>query len=512
MKELKQDKVRPSRRGSWIKGLAVLLSLMLCLFAGCGKKDSQTAKVPVLKACKTSEGIYGLNVARNRIGSVSFLNSKTTAPSNAEDVSEQGDGSVLLWMELGASNLYDMYIAADGVIRLPADCSELFADYSNAISIRFNGNVDSSQVMDMHDMFANCFEAREIDLTGFDTSAVLNMDNLFARCYELRSVLIDAFNTNSKPRHEEILADCGNLDVSTLRCVGPTDVFEAYRTTQPTLAVGGTQATGTPMVAGGNYHSVYLRPDGTVLAVGSSEKSDKGNRGTRLDVGDWTDIVAISASSHTVGLKSDGTVVACGVDGEGQCNVTKWDHIVDVCAGNYHTVGLRSDGTVVAVGNNEYGQCDVSQWQDIVDIAAGEYTTYGLRANGTLVSAGRERLGATWQNVTQISASAYNLAGLRADGTAVCDGPIVEWKNNNIQSWNDIIQVSVSNTHILGLRSDGSVVTFVNTSYDYGQCDVDRWRDVVQVSAGLSHSMALQADGTILSVGNNAQGQLGLAD
>lgn len=512
MKEHLKEKTYPYRHRGVVKGFAVLMCLMICLLAGCGKKDAQAAKVSVLKSCKSSEGIYGLNVARSRIGSITFLDSKANAPSSAEDVSEQGDGSVLLWMELGASSLYDMYIAADSVIQLPMDCSELFADYSNAMSIRFNGKVDSSKVMDMHSMFANCFEVREIDMTGFDTSAVLNMDNLFSCCYELHSVLIDAFNTAAYPRHEEILDKCNNLDVSTLRCVGPTDVFENYRTVQSTIATGGTTATVTPMVAGGNYHSVYLRADGTVLAVGSSEKSEKGNQGSRLDVENWTDTVAISAASHTVGLRADGTVVACGVNGEGQCNVTNWNHIVDVFAGNYHTVGLRSDGTVVAVGNNEYGQCDVSEWTNIIDIAAGEYTTYGLRSNGTVICAGKDRLGTTWQNVVQISASAYNLAGLCADGSAVCDGPIKEWKRNNIQSWNDIVQVSVSNTHILGLRSDGSVVSFVNTSYDYDQCNVDRWKNVVQVSAGLSHSMGLKADGTILSVGNDAQGQLGLAN
>jgi alpha-tubulin suppressor-like RCC1 family protein len=31
-------------------------------------------------------------------------------------------------------------------------------------------------------------------------------------------------------------------------------------------------------------------------------------------------------------------------------------------AGGKHTVGLKSDATVVAVGYNYYGQCDVSGW------------------------------------------------------------------------------------------------------------------------------------------------------
>ena len=37
-----------------------------------------------------------------------------------------------------------------------------------------------------------------------------------------------------------------------------------------------------------------------------------------------------------------------------------------VSGGCSHTVGLKSDGTVVAVGdNNEYGQCNVSDWTNI---------------------------------------------------------------------------------------------------------------------------------------------------
>ncbi len=49
----------------------------------------------------------------------------------------------------------------------------------------------------------------------------------------------------------------------------------------------------------------------------------------------------------------------------------KWWPKNIIAAGYRHTIGLKSDGTVVAVGDNKYGQCDVSGWHDIVAVAGG---------------------------------------------------------------------------------------------------------------------------------------------
>ncbi|MDH4292325.1 MAG: RCC1 domain-containing protein [Dehalococcoidia bacterium] len=44
------------------------------------------------------------------------------------------------------------------------------------------------------------------------------------------------------------------------------------------------------------------------------------------DVGSWTDIIQVAAGlRHTVGLKNDGTVVAAGWGGYGECNVGGWE-------------------------------------------------------------------------------------------------------------------------------------------------------------------------------------------
>ena len=113
------------------------------------------------------------------------------------------------------------------------------------------------------------------------------------------------------------------------------------------------------VISAGGKHTVGLRADGTVVAVGYNEYG-------QCDVSDWTDIVAIAAGGfRTVGLRADGTVAAVGYNQHGQCDVSDWTDIVAIAAGYNHTVGLRSDGTVVAVGERDNGRCAVSHWTDI---------------------------------------------------------------------------------------------------------------------------------------------------
>ncbi|MCX5991283.1 MAG: PKD domain-containing protein [Chloroflexi bacterium] len=67
-----------------------------------------------------------------------------------------------------------------------------------------------------------------------------------------------------------------------------------------------------------------------------------------------------------------------------------------VAAGYNHTVGLKSDGTVVAVGYNQFGQCNVGSWSGIQQVAAGYDYTVGLKSDGTVVAAGLEIELAKW--------------------------------------------------------------------------------------------------------------------
>ena len=226
-------------------------------------------------------------------------------------------------------------------------------------------------------------------------------------------------------------------------------------------------------ISAGWWHTVGLKSDGTVVAVGK-------NKSGQCDVKGWTDIVAISVSSeHTVGLKSDGTVVAVGENEKGQCNVDGWTDIVAIYARSSHTVGLKSDGTVVAVGNNQRGQCDVQGWTDIVAISAGSSQTVGLKSDGTVVAKYTGKIG-------------YDNGQCK------------------VQDWTDIVAVYTGTQHTVGLKSDGTVVAVgYNGS---GQCDVQDWTDIVAVYTGSSHTVGLKLDGTVVAVGDNEYGECDVQD
>jgi hypothetical protein len=258
----------------------------------------------------------------------------------------------------------------------------------------------------------------------------------------------------------------------------------------------------TFMVAAGERHTVGLKSDGTVVAVGD-------NAHGQCDVDDWENIIQVAAGGyHTVGLKSDGTVVAVGYDYYGQCDVGDWTNIKQVAAGAYHTVGLKYDGTVVAVGYAYWWQCNVGGWTNIVQVAAGGYHTVGLKSDLTVLAAGYNYHGqcdvSSWTNIVQVAAGGYHTVGLRSNGNAVAVGDN-GYGQCNVGGWANIMQVAAGGFHTVGRKTDGTAVA---VGYNYhGQCDVSSWTSTIQVTAGAYHTVGLKADGTVIAMGANWWGQ-----
>ena len=256
------------------------------------------------------------------------------------------------------------------------------------------------------------------------------------------------------------------------------------------------------MVSGGGACTVGLKSDGTVVAAGDNSSGE-------CNVADWIGIVAVSAgASHTVGLRSDGTVVAVGDNDYGQCDVSGWRDIVAVSAGAGHTVGLKADGTVVAVGDNVSSQCQVADWNGIVAVSAGVDFTVGVKSDGSVVAVGYNPAGQCdvdlWKDVVAVSAGYMHTIGLKNDGTVDSTG-WNDFSQCGVSEWKNIVAVSAGYMHSVGLKSDGTVV--VTGSNDNGQCNVSGWKDIIAISAGSHHTVGLKSDGTVVAVGASDEGQ-----
>jgi len=143
-------------------------------------------------------------------------------------------------------------------------------------------------------------------------------------------------------------------------------------------------------VAAGNYHSVALKGDGTLVAWGDN------NLGQTTAPAGLAGVIGIAAGgAHTVALTSAGTVVAWGYNGSGQATPPSGlTNVVSIVAGAYHTAAVKADGTIIAWGWTGYGQTAVpAGLSSIGGVGAGGAHTLAQKADATVVAWGDNTLG-----------------------------------------------------------------------------------------------------------------------
>ena len=265
-------------------------------------------------------------------------------------------------------------------------------------------------------------------------------------------------------------------------------------------------------------HTLGLKTDGTVIATGT-------NTADVYDVQEWTDIIDIAAGGdHSVALKADGTVVAVGADNQRQCQVEEWTDIVDIIAKDDRTIGLKADGTIVETGYMGYelrglytdngSRVNRAVWNNLVAIATGSQSVIGLKSDGTVVAVGDNEDGQcdveTWTDIVAIATGYSHTVGLKSDGTVVAAGSNRHYGECDVGDWTDIVAVATGHFHTVGLKSDGTVVA--TGSNAEGQCEVEQWTDIVAIAAGSYYTLGLKSDGTVVAAGDNFCGQCDVED
>lgn len=229
-----------------------------------------------------------------------------------------------------------------------------------------------------------------------------------------------------------------------------------------------TFSTGVVAIAGGFYHNVALKSDGTVFAWGDNTENQSTLPGNLNPLTRSTSVlpnptgtvntVKLSAVSvdivpgmsvtgpvGTVGIGAkivskdiDGLTLTLSTANEANTNsvsVVKaltfsLPPVTAIAAGNAHTVALRADGTVVAWGRNTEHQCDVPPGlTGVKSIAAGSAHTVVSKSDGTVVAWGLNTRGqitipAGLSDVISVSAGGDHSVALKGNTTVVAWGEI----------------------------------------------------------------------------------------
>ena len=188
--------------------------------------------------------VFGSTVEKEKIVSMKFLNSLADAPADAWDVSEAGDHSVLAWVTPTDDQRYDLFIAGDGGVWAPEDCTYLFAEYRWMDSLDFNDAFFVDQCKTMKGMFFHDQFLAELDLSGWDTSSVTDMSEMFYFCSGIKKLDLSRFDTSTVTDMNSMFNRCEsieNLDLSGFDTSHVTDMssmfFQAWNLAK--LNVGG---------------------------------------------------------------------------------------------------------------------------------------------------------------------------------------------------------------------------------------------------------------------------------
>ena len=204
-----------------------------------------------------------------------------------------------------------------------------------------------------------------------------------------------------------------------------------------------------------------------------------------------------------------------------------------IAAGKFHTVGVKSDGTVLATGDNRFHQCEVSSWTDIVAVAAAAYDTIGLRSDGTVVACGMHADKVSgWHGATLVAGGSYSLACLYDQGAMLCShaaarmdmdvvlydlsvcGPVsvgVLYDGTMVSTfdgapdWTEMITVAATETGILGIDVTGAVRSFFYRPGDSVDLAVPGF--AVGIASSGTHHVILTATGAVYAFGANDYGQ-----
>ena len=264
--------------------------------------------------------------------------------------------------------------------------------------------------------------------------------------------------------------------------------------------------SGATAITAGGEHSLALLQNGTVMAWGENTSGQLGNGNntgpdncggdacskTPITVGGLSGVVAIAAGDfQSLALLQNGTVMAWGDNSLGEVgNGTTTDSstpvqvsglsgVVAIAAGGHHSLGLLSNGTVMAWGQNNNGELGI-----------GNNT--GPDTCGSIACS---KLPVPVSGLSGVMALTAGISDSHSQAL-LSNGTVMAWGENSYGQ--------------LGTGSSTGPNTCGGNPCGTSPVPVSGLSGVVEVAAGWNHSLARLANGSGMAWGGNSRGQLGI--
>jgi len=247
---------------------------------------------------------------------------------------------------------------------------------------------------------------------------------------------------------------------------------------------------------------------------------------------DNTEVFSIvsAGDSHTIAIKSNGTLWAWGNNSNGQLGLgdnndrnspvqvgtdSNW---VTISAGSFHTMAIKSNGTLWAWGKNSNGQLGLGDYND-------RNSPFQVGTDTNWVSVFASSTFTIALKPDYLNDNHFWAWGSNSNGQLCNNGYYDRNTPGNISNWGGpSLSLSVGGTYVIAINHHGMYGWGSNEEgqFGYGSSFIashfpilleDGLLEEWSISAGDSYVMVIMHDGTLWAFGgSNDYGQLGLGD
>jgi len=273
------------------------------------------------------------------------------------------------------------------------------------------------------------------------------------------------------------------------------------------VTIAGQVLSNAVAVAAGMSHSLAIRSDGTVVGWGlngrgqatgvASAPGESAAGGVTIDGKVLSNVVAVAAGGvHSQAVLRDGTVAAWGTRRDGGRMIVQPGLSNVISIAGWYPAAVKSDGTVVNILNGETSN-GVS---NIVAISAplSDGPIWALKNDGMVVELPGRGVGppspAIMSNVTAIAAGVRQSLALKTDGTVFAWGSYTDAPSG----LSNVVAIATGNWHSLALRQDGTVVAWGRHGLGGKPATVPAGlSNVVAIAAGYDFSLAITTNSAV---------------